>query len=236
MNAKVKVMKVSYNDVKLKKSDSTKLRGFYANKNCENDLLHNHKENGELAYRYPNIQYKIIGTQPVIIAWGDGIKAMYDQIMQYDKINIDGKEYDSTNIDIKLSEPLIGDSAEIREYTFLDPWLCLNQENYKKYVEADDEKKQELLIRILLGNTLSFAKAFGITIQNQLKAEIDLKEIKVNFKNESMTAFYGSFKINFNFPDFFGIGKSVSRGFGTVLRKKQLESTMQTLKYVNGVN
>ena len=68
---------------------------------------------------------------------------------------------------------------------------------------------------ILKGNTLSFAKAFGITVQNQLKVEIDLKEIKVNFKNEGMTAFYRSFKINFSFPDYFGIG-SVSRGFGNL--------------------
>jgi hypothetical protein len=59
-----------------------------------------------------------------------------------------------------------------------------------------------------------------------LKVEIDLKEIKVNFKNERMTAFYGSFKINFSFPDYFGIGKSVSRGFGTLLRKR-------TSKYQN---
>jgi len=222
MNEKVKAMKVTFTDVKLKKSDSAKLRGYFADLRRDDDILHNHKKNGEPIYRYPNIQYKVIDSQPVIIAWGEGIKAIYDLIMLDDKISIDGKDYNTANIGITLSEPLIGDSTDMKEYTFLNPWLCLNQENYKKYVEADDERKQELLIKILKGNTLSFAKAFGITVQNQLKAEINLKETKVNFKNEAMTAFYGSFKINFTFPDYFGIGKSVSRGFGAVFRKNEI--------------
>lgn len=32
----------------------------------------------------------------------------------------------------------------------------------------------------------------------------------------------GDFKVNFNIPDYFGIGKSVSRGFGMGVRKEKL--------------
>ncbi len=35
-----------------------------------------------------------------------------------------------------------------------------------------------------------------------------------------MTGFMGTFSVNFEIPDYWGIGKSVSRGFGTVVRQK----------------
>jgi len=50
------------------------------------------------------------------------------------------------------------------------------------------------------------------------KIEHKLKEIKVNLKGKSMTAFTGIFKTNFYLPDYLGIGKSVSRRFGVVRR------------------
>jgi hypothetical protein len=35
-----------------------------------------------------------------------------------------------------------------------------------------------------------------------------------------MLGFLGTFSVNFEIPDYWGIGKSVSRGFGTVVRQK----------------
>jgi len=40
----------------------------------------------------------------------------------------------------------------------------------------------------------------------------------VEFKGIRMIGFKGEFTVNFNIPDFFGIGKGVSHGFGTVKR------------------
>ncbi len=39
-----------------------------------------------------------------------------------------------------------------------------------------------------------------------------------------MLGFLGSFSENFEIPDYWGIGKSVSRGFGTVKRVNELTS------------
>jgi len=50
------------------------------------------------------------------------------------------------------------------------------------------------------------------------KIDHKLKEIKVNLKGKSMTAFTGIFKTNFYLPDYLGIGKSVSRGFESIRR------------------
>jgi len=34
-------------------------------------------------------------------------------------------------------------------------------------------------------------------------------------------SFFGTFSVNFEIPDYWGIGKSVSRGFGTIQRVKR---------------
>jgi len=47
--------------------------------------------------------------------------------------------------------------------------------------------------------------------------EINLLECNVSLKGVAMMGFKGSFAVNFNLPDYIGIGKSVSRGFGTVV-------------------
>ncbi len=39
-----------------------------------------------------------------------------------------------------------------------------------------------------------------------------------------MLGFLGTFSVNFEIPDYWGIGKSVSRGFGTVKRVGELMS------------
>jgi len=40
----------------------------------------------------------------------------------------------------------------------------------------------------------------------------------INDLNTPMLSFLGTFSVNFEISDYWGIGKSVSRGFGTVKR------------------
>ena len=39
-----------------------------------------------------------------------------------------------------------------------------------------------------------------------------------------MLGFFGTFSVNFEIPDYWGIGKSVSRGFGTVKKVKNTQN------------
>jgi hypothetical protein len=41
-----------------------------------------------------------------------------------------------------------------------------------------------------------------------------------------MLGFLGTFSVNFEIPDYWGIGKSVSRGFGTVMKVKSDQSSV----------
>ncbi|MCD6152972.1 MAG: hypothetical protein J7J07_03575, partial [Syntrophobacterales bacterium] len=42
-----------------------------------------------------------------------------------------------------------------------------------------------------------------------------------------MLGFLGAFSVNFEIPDYWGIGKSVSRGFGTVRTIREAEANVR---------
>jgi hypothetical protein len=112
-----------------------------------------------------------------------------------------------------------GFSDETFMYEFVSPWIGLNQKNFMSYKSLKTKSEHNsLLRRILIGNMLSMAKYLDFYLEKEQKITVDLKiRLKhVNLKGKQMTAFRGIFKTNFMIPDYFGLGKSVSRGFGIV--------------------
>ena len=66
------------------------------------------------------------------------------------------------------------------------------------------------------------SKSLGFIVEQEIKLKsINFREKKVFLKGNPMLGFLGTFSVNFEIPDYWGIGKSVSRGFGTV--KKIIE-------------
>ncbi len=209
------------NNINLKPSQIHKFRGFVGNIFIEHDLIHNHDEKGNPIYRYPLIQFKLIDKTPAIIAITDrAVNIFAELFMKLDKIVIENTLIPVFEKDLKVEEVEFGYSDEIFMYEFASPWVGLNQKNFKNYNNARKDEKNQMLKRVMTGNILSMAKHLDCWLSQDQKIKIDhkLKEIKVNLKGKSMTAFNGIFKTNFCLPDYLGIGKSVSRGFGTVRR------------------
>jgi hypothetical protein len=209
-------------DIRMKPSHIHKFRGFIGNLFKNYDLIHNHDlKTGKLIYRYPLIQFKLINKTPAIVAITDQAVNIFAEIfMKLDKIDIEDTVIPVFEKDLKIEEMEFGYSDEIFMYEFASPWIGLNQSNFKKYTDAGNNNKDQMLKRIMTGNILSMAKYLDCWLSEDQKIRIDhkLKEIKVNLKGRSMTAFNGIFKTNFLIPDYLGIGKSVSRGFGMVRR------------------
>jgi hypothetical protein len=210
------------NNIHLKPSQVHKFRGFVGNIFRDHDLIHNHDlKTGKPIYRYPLIQFKLIDDMPAIIAITDrAVKIFAEIFMKLDKIIIEDTVIPVFEKDLKIEEVEFGYSDEIFMYEFVSPWIGLNQKNFIKYNDAGREEKNEMLKRVMTGNILSMSKYLDCWLLKDQKIKIDhkLKEIKVNLKGKSMTAFNGIFKTNFCLPDYLGIGKSVSRGFGMVRR------------------
>ena len=216
MIKKIRVMTASYKNICLPLAEGKKIRGFFADLDYTDSYLHNHKENGEQIYKYPLVQYKVIGGNPVIIALEDGIRSIHPHLMEQTSLKLGDKVYTDMALDIQLSQLPLGDSKERRQYQFLTPWLALNQSNYEKYIQLEKEQQESLLNHILAGNILSMCKRFEVTIENRLTVTHQLKSTSVWYKGKKMAGFIGSFQINCCIPNLCGIGKGTARGFGAV--------------------
>ena len=211
---------LSFSNVNLRASHIHKFRGFIGNLFKNHDLIHNHDlKTGKPIYRYPLIQFKLIDKKPAIIAITDRAVNIFSEIfMKLDKIVIEDTVIPVFEKDLKVEEVEFGYSDEIFMYEFASPWIGLNQSNFKKYNDVAGNEKDQVLTRVMTGNILSMAKYLDCWLAKDQKIKIDhkLKATKVNLKGKSMTGFNGIFKTNFCLPDYLGIGKSVSRGFGAV--------------------
>lgn len=211
----IKVCKIIFEDLKLTPQYSSKIRGYIGNKYKEYTILHNHIED-KFLYRYPMVQYKIINNTPVIIGINDAVELVSSIALTDDKMILNNRDYDVYQKKIDKTIENLETVDDYKTYEFLTPWVALNQNNILEYNKSNNIEKEELLKKILIGNIISLSKGFNYTIDRKLSCWINLKEVDVNLKGIKHKAFIGKFKINVNIPDYFGIGKSVSRGFGTI--------------------
>lgn len=201
-----------------------KLRGFFAHKFNSYLLLHHHLGNNRLLYQYPRIQYKDIYGKKMIIGLAEGVEVLQSIYNQYDWINLDGRKYQIYSKEIYIKEDLFGITDEQNEYLkyqFLTPWFALNEENYQRYRNYSLNERTNQLKSILIQNILAIAKTFNYFINKRIFTEITLRETSIDFKNKSIIGFIGTFQVNFHLPDYIGLGKSVSRGFGTIKKLKE---------------
>ncbi|PKP54647.1 MAG: hypothetical protein CVT90_00190 [Candidatus Altiarchaeales archaeon HGW-Altiarchaeales-3] len=213
---KLKTMFLKMESDKLIKEDSAKLRGFFANKFNNYLLLHNHLGNNKFLYQYPRIQYKTINYAKMILGLAEGVDVLQSIYNQYDQIVLDGHTYQIFSKEISLKIEDFGISSENTKYEFITPWFALNEENYQRYKNYNYSERTDQLKSILIRNIMAIAKTFQYFVDSKIIVNTKLKETTIKFKGEEVIGFLGTFQVNFNLPDCIGLGKSVSRGFGTI--------------------
>jgi len=105
-------------------------------------------------------------------------------------------------------------------------WIALSQENYEKYKLLDtDDERVSMLERILTGNILAFAKGVGWTVDKPIVLKITNtpRTKPVSLKGQKVLGFDLQFRTNVSLPNYIGLGKSVSIGFGLIKHKKPVE-------------
>ena len=75
-----------------------------------------------------------------------------------------------------------------------------------------------MLNSILTGHILGFLRSTQIELQDheRIMVKVAIQQKSTLFKEQKMVAFTGTFIANVLLPDDIGLGKSVSRGFGTI--------------------
>jgi hypothetical protein len=211
---------IQFPELKLRTRDAHKLRGYFGNLFKEHSpLLHNHLESGEQAYQYPMVQYKVLKGMPVLIGLDKGARLLVELFLWIKELNIGGETYTVNQKNIGGKKVELRVDEDLHEYEFQTLWMPLNQANHRKYVNGESYEKSDLLKSILTGNILSFYKFFNYRVDKKIMVKQDLKECNTKFKDNIMLAFEGKFITNAIIPDHVGIGKAVSRGFGTVKRQ-----------------
>ncbi|MDY0017338.1 MAG: CRISPR-associated endonuclease Cas6 [Candidatus Delongbacteria bacterium] len=213
---------ISFPNVKISRSDLHKIRGFFSTKYIENDLIHNH-DGDKFIHRYPAVQFKLIDNILNIYSYSAGTEDVFKDIFLTEyTLDIEDKKYNINEKQIEVKQLDLLDSAEYHKYEFYSPWIALNQKNFEEYMKLKfQDDKDAKLKSIVIQNIISVSKFAGYTIQNKLEVkDLNLKPLMVNLKGMEILAFKGDFKINFILPDYIGLGKSVSRGYGNVRKVK----------------
>lgn len=191
---------------------ATQLRSHIGYKFVADTEFHHHDDK---PYRYPLIQYKRIKSKLYVLGIGDYAKLVFDRISGLQSITLAKKTIPITNIIFENTTHTITD--EITQYSFNSPWIALNAENYAKFKNLDKQFRRRFLEDILIGNMLSMLKGLGIRIDYQLHVHIKwYKEIPIIAHEHGFSGFYAKFVTNLSLPEYIGIGKSVSKGFGTI--------------------
>lgn len=228
---KIRVLRVDFTEtisqIEIAKFRGSVIRQVSAENRVHSVLFHNHLQDGSLRLKYPLIQYKRNREKAQIICLDAGVDDV-NQLFTTNSFEFQlGNRLVKTeieNIHLKLHVLQIWD----RSFSYkIKDWLALNQKNYSLYKDltAEDEK-QRFLENIMKGNILSMAKGLDWTVDK--KIEVQFKEIErsktLRYRDADLIGFDVTFKCNVNLPDFAGIGKGSSIGFGIV---KQLRDTIK---------
>lgn len=207
-------------DGRLNSRDFIGFRGAIASLFPEDTIYHNH-EGDTLVYRYPLIQYKFIDGRISLVGIDGGADSLEKKFQcgQHIKLSIHGRKREYRVAEKKTHYYIPASSDEQSNYYFLRGWIALNQENFVRYLSMESiSEKIALLDSILSANILSLFCGFGY--YSKVKSRASILEIvssrTVKYKGNDMISFDIKFKCNSILPEFCGLGKGGSRGFGVI--------------------
>ena len=208
---------IQFPEIQLRQRDGHKVRGYFAHLFRERStLLHNHFADGRQIYRYPLVQYKVIGGVPTLVGIEEGARLLIELFMEIRELEISGRRIPILSKNIRTDEWPVGVNGTLYEYTFISPWIALNQKNYKRFICSEASAQKAMLNNNVCSHILSFMKGIGYYEEKRILSSAKLRAVPVQLKNQPMKGFVGTFRTNVRLPEYIGLGKSVSRGFGTL--------------------
>ncbi|MEX0861225.1 CRISPR-associated endonuclease Cas6 [Nitrosopumilus sp.] len=189
------------------------LRGFLAHLFTNISEFHHHSDN---SYHYPLIQYKRIDKKLAVIGLGEFADVVFDKMSNLDHITTQDQKISLTNIEL---QNMVYYPKEIKsKYKFASPWIALNKENYTKYSLLVKKDQRQFLEKILVGNILSMLKGMKIFVDYMITVKIvQYKSITITAHKNKFAGFFCNWDSNITIPEYCGLGKSISKGFGDVL-------------------
>ncbi len=206
-------------DATLDRRHARWLRGSVAGQ-VDRPEFHQHVGD-HLIYRHPLIRYDIDSDDAVIAGLAEG-SMLLRAVPPFDEFTLGGTRHRVLDYRREMNRVDIGPTSRPIVYGFRTPYLALNQENHVTWERGRSEDRRRLLERVVVGNMLSLSKSIGLHVEDRISAEVDLEAVGPQEVKPGvcLLGFLGRVRINFALPDGWGIGKSSSRGFGTLNREE----------------
>ena len=205
----------------LKSYELTEFRGAVINSiPPEMTLFHNHLDDG-YRFSYPLIQYKNVGGKAAIFCVGEGTKEIGTFFSSSEiSLSIGNRKEIFSVENVWANQWILQTWNDSFRYS-VRRWLPLNSKNYKQFTSIEGLADQILFLeKVLVGGILSMSKGFGIFMENQVLCRIISIQhsYQISYKGVKLQAFDLLFDTNVYLPNYIGIGKGASTGFGVVKR------------------
>jgi hypothetical protein len=211
-------------DSSSKTRNITSFRGAIIKMFSAGDILFHNHDGDAVVYTYPLIQYKTLNKHLALVGINEGAQSLESRwrIGQEFELNIAGKPTRLMVRSIQSQCFLPAFNNKERNHYVIKNWLPFNQQNFIEYKEAHTlQERINLLSRVLVGNILSLYKGLGYWIEDEIRADIVeiLKTSTIKYKGAELISFDIKISTNISLPEHCGLGKGVSKGYGTIAQR-----------------
>jgi len=194
----------------------------------ENILFHYHLDDKTNLHRYPLIQYKRINKHPSVICLEEGADEVNRFLTNKNwSISIGNKNIELKILKLDLNQFNL--QVWDKNFTYkINNWIALNNDNYSNFLNTSSlADRVSFLEKTLIAHIISFAEGVKWNIDKQINLVINEihKQRWVKYKGVGFIGFDISFTTNVFLPDYIGLGKAVSVGFGVVKKIKKGNSS-----------
>ncbi len=208
-------------DTPLEPWELAAFRGAVARKaGIEHELFHNHNNtDGGFHYRHPLIQYKQEHGKPMLVCLNEGIEELQHFFSQPDwTLRLNGKTTPVRIAKLDVKQLELTTSTHTRRYHIRN-WIALNDDNYPLYHQQNTLLEKIFFLQNILKNQI-VDLLHQLNVEPEIQVQVHISNLKtenwVTYKHVKMRAFSLEFSSNVLLPDYLGLGKGCSVGWGVV--------------------
>lgn len=194
----------------------------------EHEWFHNHDNaHGGYHQRYPLIQYKLDAhnrlQRPMLLCLGDGVEEAQHFFSRPDwSLRIGEKDHTMRIAHLRAQQHHLTLSETPITWR-IHKWKAFNPENYEHFRTLRGISEQfAFLEKVLSAHLIAFAEGVGWRIPGHFDVKITdlLKQEWADSKDAKVLAFTLDFSSSLTLPDYIGLGKGASMGWGVLRRQR----------------
>lgn len=216
----IEITTLTFPALRLHPRDAGKLRGYFAKAFGQDSVLfHNHTEAEGFRYGYSLVQYKVIKGLPTVVGVAAGAKLVMQAFIDVEEIELAGQRIRVDDKELEVNKVPAGVISELLEYRFASPLFAFNQDNYATFMALPEAEIKAFMTKLITSHLVTALRGIGceVTEERPIMLSHRLEPRLVHYKNKQMQMYVGGFTANVALPAGLGIGKSTSKGFGTVV-------------------